>query len=613
MYQRQWQFSSGLLNRTSAVIVSLVAISSLAVIVAFAQVRVNSSAAIASEELSKHIKYLASDQLQGRRSGTPGCQQAGEYIATQFKQYNLKPIKVDNYLQPFEFIAGIKFGDHNSLQLESNGRVAEFRIGEDYAPLNFSSNGMVSGEVVLAGYGISAPQINYDDYAQLDVRDKVVAVLPFSPEGNNVNGRFGQYLALRRKVLTARERGARAILFISEADNLKEAPGRGDDNYADAGLVAIRISKRTANTIFQGAGKTVEALLQSGSTGTPTGFALAKTVISLRADLTREAKTTENVLGWLEGNDERLKSEFVVIGAHYDHLGLGGSDSLAVGREGIHHGADDNASGVAGLLELARVFSLNRNFLRRSIVFAAFSGEEEGLLGSNYYVKQPPFPIERTVAMLNMDMIGRMKNDTLVISGVGTSTQWKPMIEELNRARGFTLRLQDDGFGPSDHASFYGKDVPVLHFFTGVHDDYHKPSDTYDLINVISQQAIVSLIQDIATRVISQDARLEFVRAQGGGERRAMNSGFRVYVGSVPDYAESPDGVKLSGVRPDSPAQKAGLKAGDVIVQLAGKNIRNVYDYTYVLQEMKPDQTVEVVVLRDGQRVTMKLTPTARQ
>jgi C-terminal processing protease CtpA/Prc len=215
--------------------------------------------------------------------------------------------------------------------------------------------------------------------------------------------------------------------------------------------------------------------------------------------------------------------------------------------------------------------------------------------------------------MLNMDMIGRMKNDTMVVGGVGTSPQWKPLLEELNQTRGFVLKMQDDGFGPSDHSSFYSKELPVLFFFTGVHDDYHKPSDTADRINVISQQALVTLVQDIVLRLANQPTRIEFTKASGGGERRAMNSSFRVYVGSVPEYDEQIKGVKLSGVRPGSPAEKAGLKANDVVIELAGKSIRSVYDYTYVLQDMKPDVTVDVIVLREGQRIELKLTPIARQ
>lgn len=576
--------------------------------------RSNASPAISSEEISKHIKYLASDELQGRRSGTPSCEQAASYITTRFKEYGLKPGGKE-FLQPFEFIAGIKQGAGNSIKVKSGERDLAFRLGDDYQPYNFSASGQVTGDLVLAGFGITASSINYDDYANLDVKDKVVLVLPYAPDGNNLQGKFGEFLAVRRKTLTAREHGAKAVLFVSEADNFKDSPAvRDDTSYTDAGIIAIKISKHMADELLKANQKSVDSLLKAGGeSGKGESLTLAKTNISLKADLVREMNSTANVVGWLEGTDEKLKQECIVIGAHYDHLGLGGNESLAADRKGIHHGADDNASGVAGLLELARVFGAERQNLRRSVVFIAFSGEELGLLGSNHYVKNPMIPLDKTVAMLNMDMIGRMRADTLIVGGIGTSPQWKPLVEQLNQTRGFVLKMQDDGYGPSDHASFYGKDIPVLFFFTGVHDDYHKPSDTADRINVTSEQQVVALVHDIAAKINSQDNRLEFSRAKVEGERRSMNSSFRVSLGSVPDYAEQVAGVKLSGVRPGSPAEKAGVKGGDIIVKLAGRDIRNIQDYTFVLQELKPNETIEIVVQRGQEKVSLQITPAPRQ
>lgn len=570
---------------------------------------------VSTESLNKHVKYLASSDLQGRRSGTEGCEKAAEYIIAQFKQYGVKPANGEAFLQGFEFIAGVKQGQNTSLKAKNNSQDIEFQLSQDFQPYNFSSSGSISGQIVLAGYGISAPSLNYDDYSKIDVKDKIVMLLPFSPEGNNLHGKFGEYLAARRKALIAREKGAKAVIFISEAETLKDLRTRDDGNYTDAGIIALRVSKRAANELLKSSGKNIDALQKSGSeTGVGETMTLDKVNLAINADVVREMRKTYNVLGLIEGSDEKLKKEVVVLGAHYDHLGMGGAESLSIGVEGIHHGADDNASGTAGLLELARVLSENRQALRRSVVFAAFSGEELGLLGSAHYVnKEPSFPLSQTVAMLNMDMIGRMKNDNLVVGGIGTSPEWKSMVEDLNKTRGFVLKLQEDGYGPSDHASFYGKDIPVLFFFTGVHDDYHKPSDTADRINVVSQQAVVSLVQDITTKLVTQENRIAFTRAKVEGERRQMNSSFRVYVGSVPDYAEQVEGIKLSGVRPGSPAEKAGIKSGDVIVGLAGKTIKSVYDYTYVLQELQPDKTVEVIVMREGQKITLQLTPTARQ
>jgi aminopeptidase YwaD len=570
--------------------------------------------AVSAEELYRHIKFLASTELQGRRSGTPECERAAQYISERFREYGVGAA-ASTYLQPFEFIAGVKTGPQTSFKASLNGQLVDFQVGEDFAPLNFSSTGQLSGEVVLAGYGITAAGINYDDYAGVDVNGKIVMVLPFSPEGNNQQGKFADYLNIRRKAVTAREKGARAILFISESDKLQNLRLRGEDNFTDSGIIAGRIGKATANRLLAVAGKNVDDLIKvSATAGKGEHLTLsASATVQLNAEVVRERKTSHNVVGILRGNDPKLKDEYIVLGAHYDHLGLGGPESLAASRDGIHHGADDNASGVAGLLELARVFGANQQNLRRSLVFVAFSGEELGLLGSAHYVRNAPMPLANTVAMLNMDMIGRLRNDNLTVGGIGTSPQWKTLVEDLNRPRGFSLKLQEDGFGPSDHSSFYSKDIPVLFFFTGTHDEYHKPSDTPDTINVISQRAVVSYIHDITAAINQRDQRIEFSKAKVEGDRRMMNSTFRVSLGSVPEYAEGVEGVRLSGVRPGSAAEKAGVKAGDIVIELAGKKVKSVQDYTFVLQELEPNKTVPIAVLREGKRLDLQITPAPRQ
>ena len=277
----------------------------------------------------------------------------------------------------------------------------------------------------------------------------------------------------------------------------------------------------------------------------------------------------------------------------------------------MHHGADDNASGTAGLIELARIFSSQRKELRRSVVFIAFSAEESGLIGSKAYVNNPGAPLSQVVAMLNMDMIGRMKDNRLTVGGVGTSPEFRKLVESVNpNSGGFTLQLNEDGFGPSDHSSFYAMKIPVLFFFSGTHEDYHKPSDTADKINYEGQAKIVGYVAEIARAIDRADARPVYVLARSQSSGRA--TGFRVYLGTVPSYAESNDGMLLDAVRDDSPAAKAGLKAGDKIVKLAGREIKNVYDYTYSLGEMKPDQEYEVEVTRGGERLKLKLTPIRR-
>jgi Zn-dependent M28 family amino/carboxypeptidase len=317
------------------------------------------------------------------------------------------------------------------------------------------------------------------------------------------------------------------------------------------------------------------------------------------------------VVGLLKGSDPTLKDEIVVIGAHYDHLGLGGPQSLAPKALGeVHNGADDNASGTAGMLELAQAFADRATDLKRSLLFMAFSGEEEGLLGSNYYVKHPLFPIERTVAMINMDMIGRLQDNKLIVQGVGTSPQWPPLLEEVNKQKKFDLKTTADGTGPSDHSSFYLKDIPVLFLFTGVHSDYHKPSDDYDKINTEGQARVVRFAYDVVSKIQSLPTRPEFTKTSGS--EQMGRRGFRVSLGVMPDYAEEVEGMKISGLRQGSPAERAGLKAGDIIVRLGSIQIKNIYDYTFALSPLKEGEEVEIEVLRNEQRLVMKITPEKR-
>jgi len=329
--------------------------------------------------------------------------------------------------------------------------------------------------------------------------------------------------------------------------------------------------------------------------------------LAFHCELRKVVRNTANVVGILEGSDPVLKNEAIVIGAHYDHIGLGELGSLAEGRgQQIHNGADDNASGTAGMLELARVLASQHATLLRSLVFAGFSAEEEGLLGSKHYVATPAFPLDKTVAMINMDMIGRMKDNRVIVGGSGSSPLWKDLLPRL-KPNGLELKFQDDGFGPSDHASFYAKDIPVLFFFTGVHQDYHRPSDDSDKINLAGANQVLELILGTAQALSQQQLRPQFTKAKESSEPRGRGE-FRVYLGTIPDYGEDVEGVKLSGVREGSPAAKAGIKGGDIIVECAGKQIKNVYDYTYVLGDRKPGDVVEIAVLRNNERVKMQVT-----
>lgn len=349
---------------------------------------------------------------------------------------------------------------------------------------------------------------------------------------------------------------------------------------------------------------------------------------------TPNSKTGYNIIGILDGHDKVLKSQAIVIGAHYDHLGRGGRGSLAANSNDIHYGADDNASGTAAIIELARSFAKEKKN-KRTIIFIAFSGEEDGLFGSKYYVNNPVFPLEKTVAMINLDMVGRLSNNKLTIGGIGTASEWRSLVESENLDDGsassppkpdgylgppirvqdvkqkFTLALSDDGFGPSDHSSFYGKQIPVLFFFTGTHLDYHKPSDTAEKINHAGLRQIVDYVASIA-KITDQNAQRPTYTVAKSATPTATRMGFSVSLGTIPTYADSTDGMLLDGVRENSPASRAGLKAGDKMIKLAGKDVKNVYDYTAILGEMKPDVEYEVVIIRGSETLTLKITPVKR-
>jgi len=455
--------------------------------------------------------------------------------------------------------------------------------------------------------------MNYDDYAGLPVSGNIALALTGTPDGENPHGKFFRYLDVRWKAIAARDAGAKALLIVAQESDFKRdnlAKFEYDNMASDVGLSIVVVSQQALAKIAPDVSlANLQRLASAKQQSTIKPFAGPFTVVT---DVVRKEVPAYNVVGVLDGSDPVAKKEVIVIGAHYDHLGRGGSGSLAQRSGEIHHGADDNASGTAGLLELARLFASQRPRPKRTIVFIGFGGEEEGLLGSNYYVNHPISPLTNTVAMFNMDMIGRMKDRKLVIGGVGTAKEWRDVIARgtADSSRSFSLTLNEDGYGPSDHSSFYGKQVPVLFFWTGTHTDYHKPSDTFDKINYADEARIVDLVAYIVREVDSTDKRLTYTTAKT--EATPRTGGFRVYLGTIPNYAEGGDGLLIDGVRDDSPAAKAGLKAGDKIVKIGTREIKNVYDYTYALGEMKAGEEYVVEVIRGSDRLSLKIKPIQR-
>ena len=654
----------------------------LAFAVAFAQQPSSNQPSV--DRIRQVIEYLASDALEGRRTGTPGANDAAHYIAGEFNRYGLRPgmqmarparTRGENqarYLQPFPYVAGVELGKNN-LFFVNRGRpddAMQFLVGNDWMPLGFSSNGQVeAAPLVFAGYGITDAELKYDDYPSA-VKGRIALAFSGTPDGDNPHGKFARYEDVRWKAIAARNAGAKALLVITQESNLQDdrlSRLRYDNSAGDSGIPVTVISRQLAIRLFRESdGEKLEALetafrlviSQHLAHGTASfGFSalqdanlipVANCTLTLSIDIVRREAPSFNVVGILPGSDPRLKDEAIVLGAHYDHLGRGGEGSLAPREGEIHHGADDNASGVAGLIELARMLSTQNQKPRRTIVFIAFSGEEEGLIGSSYYVNHPVVPLQNTVAMINMDMIGRLKERKLIVGGIGTAQEWRSMVDADNSVQGMTvslnaprreivatgkgpivlgangqpvvtmdptkqffLTLNEDGYGPSDHSSFYAKQIPVLFLWTGNHDDYHKPSDTADKINYEGEARIVSFVERIVWDIDKSDKRLAYTVAKSDSQGRTM--GFRVYLGTIPNYADSNDGLKLDGVRDDSPASKAGLKADDKIVKMAGRDVKNVYDYTYALGEMKAGQEYEVEIVRGSERLTLKITPAARK
>jgi len=570
----------------------------------------------------ERVTYLARDEMKGRGDGSPELDQAADYIASQFRTFGLKAAGNDHtYFQNFELTTGANFGSKNQLQLSGEN----LRINEDFVPIAFSNTAEFEGPVVFAGYGITAAELHYDDYQGINANAKVVVILRHEPQeldpASPFNGtNFTVHASFINKAINARQHGAKGIVFITDPNNhVSEADTVGEatriEESTDFGISAVQARRGPVMKLFKDAGRDLAAVQKKIDANLePQSFELPAVRIRIATEVNRTRKTVRNVVGMLPGSDPALQNEYVVAGAHYDHLGLGDRNSLAPSQIGqIHHGADDNASGTSGVLELARLASKNKQAFKRSIVFMTFAGEELGLLGSSYFVNHPTIPLENITAMINMDMIGRLTNDRLFVGGVGTSPNFKSWVEDFNKSVGLKLDYSDSGFGASDHTSFNAKKIPVLFIFSGLHADYHKPSDTYDKINAQGAVKVLSLVYPMLAKVANEPERLQYTQVQEPQPQGGGAGGYGPYFGSIPDFRDDLKGVLFSDVRPDSPAAKAGLKAGDLMVQFDGKPIQNLYDFTYALRAKKPGDVVLVVVKRNDQEVKTNVTLEARR
>ena len=603
--------------------------------------KVETTAAVTPTDLRAHVEYLASEELQGRLTGTEGEIKATQYVADYFKGLGLEPGgDKGSFFQEFEFTAGVDLGEEN--ELLPSAKLAHTKLGVDWRPLSFTETGKIDpAKIVFAGYGLEVPggqgedgkrYDEYSSYFHLDVEDKWVLLLRYMPEDlkPELRRRYARFSNLRYKALIARQKGARGIIVVSGPNAKVKSqlvPLGSDASMSDSGIAALSVSDDLADELLAAGGLKNIGELQSALDGgeMKAGKLLEGVTLGAVLSIAQEKRVGRNVIAYLPADDPHAPS--VLIGAHVDHLGPEiGPGSRASGKEKstIHYGADDNASGTAGLMEIAEYLvdlkSKGKLPLKRSAVFAAWSGEELGLLGSAHHVRSAAkmfFGDEDAkldklyAAALNMDMIGRFEK-SLVLQGVGSSDAWPAVIEQRNAPVGLPIVTQSDSYLATDATSFYLRGVPILNAFTGAHDDYHTPLDTVDLIN-FEGAAKVTKFMALVTRGLLLDAATPSYVALARPEQKGARGGLRAYLGTIPDYSQGDIvGVKLSGVTKGAPAEKAGVKGGDIVVKLAGKELKNIYDYTYVLGALKVGEETDITVRRKGETLKMKITPGSR-
>lgn len=635
--------------------------------------------------LATAVNLLASDGFEGRGVDTNGINKAADFIASEFKRLGLKTDLFDGGpFQKFEMTIKSELGpkEQNHLVLvgpPEAGKSAptrlELQLGKTFTPLAAGGSGDVTGQLVFVGYGITDKQNSYDEYAGVDVKDKVVVIVRKEPQQGDPKSVFNgtqttQHATFMRKLANAAEHGARAVILVNdnfdlenkhtsdrkkwreELDKIAEARSKltteGIDAattaklYAEIDQLAESISTRGKRLTagydellgFAGAGE------ESGHKKMPVWFCLRSSIdpvikqatgkdlatiekeidanlkplsqdlagwtIDAQASVNQVQAEVKNVVAALEGEGP-LADETIVVGAHYDHVGLGGPGSLAPWTHEVHNGADDNASGTAALIETAERLVASGIKPKRRIVFIAFTAEERGLIGSAYYCRNPRFPLEKTVAMLNMDMVGRLRDDKLIVFGTGTAAEFDALVGEAGAKHSFQITKKPEGFGPSDHSSFYAQKIPVLHLFTDNHADYHRPTDDADKLNVAGMRRVVDFLIDVIVQIDNSESRPSYreikkVASIGDG-------GDRPYFGSIPDYSsEETEGLKIMGVAENGPAAKAGLQGGDVIVALGESKITGIETFDSALRKFKPGDKTKVKVRRGDKILEVEVT-----
>ena len=570
--------------------------------------RSNSDSEISEDEIMNHIRYLSHEKRGGRYPGSRGSKDVIAYIIKQLKSYGIQPGVKNSFVQPFEINTDIILGDSNYFKIDDTSLTPE----TDYIPFSFSGNGTFKGKAIFAGYGfkIETSDLIWNDYESINVKGKWVIVMRHSPERELQHSVFLEHSSLHKKMLVARDEGALGIIFVSQVEDSNLYPLQYLEGYKDLGIPVLHLSNNSADKMLKREGWTRKKIQNYMNTKLkPLSFNISGT-IKAKINLSQITSRAANIVGLIKSGNREFRDEYIVIGAHFDHVGNGGHSSGSRKPEtlAVHPGADDNASGTAGLLELAQKLASQKGRLKRSILFIGFDAEEKGLLGSKYFTENPSVDIHKIKAMINMDMIGRMKDSTFTVGGVGTSPVFENLVDSLSAYKNFKLNKTKPGFGPSDHAPFYSKDIPVLFFFSGFHDEYHTPEDTYKLINLKGQKQILDLVYDVVFNLSRSQKPPSF--SEAGPRSRSMTSepSFKVTFGIVPNYSSSVVGLEIDQIsNSEGPAAKAGIISGDVIKSINGNKINDVYEYMERLRELKPGKEVPVEINRDGLKIKLNV------
>lgn len=577
--------------------------------------KVTNTGAIKSEELDAKVKYLSSDELEGRFTGSEGIRLAADYIVSDLEKFDLKPLKgFDNLRIPFDYISNIDISKNDNFisAVSSTGKEVKLTPGDNFMPLSSTENGDFKDGLVFAGFGIKTnddSKLKINSFDGLDIKDKIVMIMDDMPANldDAQQKELVRYSSRMYKILTAREMGAKGIIFISKRSKITK--DREVRMNIKSGMYLAEITQEAAGELL---GTDFSKIVSKLDNYNPHEQSSYDTKIELAGNfkVTKVHSKDNNVIGVVYADNS---DEYIVIGGHYDHLGYGEEGSLADDsvRHQIHNGADDNASGTTVVMELAEYYAQlkkdNPKAITKNLVFAFWSGEELGLLGSSEFMEQAEKKGLKFESYLNYDMVGMLKDNKLSMQGAGSAENWRKLIEKKNILAGFNLAVSDDPYLPTDATSFYKKNIPVIAFFTGLHEHYHRPSDDYVNLNIKGMERIANFSTNIIDELLNGKTEIKYKKVDMNTETNVR--GFAVYLGTIPDYVAEVEGVKLSGVRGGGPADKAGVRANDIIVHLAGKDIKNIYDYTNILADLKPGKEYKIEVKRGDKLVTLTVVP----